>query len=134
MMPERLALAALGLLALAGLGAGAWHQRGLPWTPARAGIVSVEGPVWDLALAGSQQLDVNTATAAQLERLPGVGPILARRILEARWEHGPFRAPADLARVPGMGRATLRAIAPFIVIAAPRSLEASDGTDDQLRQ
>jgi competence protein ComEA len=55
-------------------------------------------------------LDVNRATAPELARLPGIGPALAARIVEAR----PFTALDDLARVPGLRRATLERVRPFL--------------------
>jgi len=51
---------------------------------------------------------VNRATAAELEALPGIGPALARAIVEERARGGPFRSAADLARVPGIGPALVR--------------------------
>ena len=49
-------------------------------------------------------IDPNTATAAELDRLPGVGPAMAARIVEER-ERAPFRTLEDLTRVPGIGAA-----------------------------
>jgi competence protein ComEA len=51
---------------------------------------------------------VNQATAAELEALPGIGPSLARAIVEERVRGGPFRSAADLERVPGIGPALVR--------------------------
>ncbi|HEY3248093.1 MAG TPA: ComEA family DNA-binding protein [bacterium] len=53
-------------------------------------------------------VNVNAATPAQLEALPGIGPVLARRILEYRSRHGPFRRLEDLLQVQGIGPALLR--------------------------
>lgn len=47
-------------------------------------------------------LDINSASAAELERLPGVGPKLAQAIVEHRAAHGPFAGPAQLAEVKGI--------------------------------
>lgn len=52
------------------------------------------------------RLDLNRATAADLEELPGVGPVLATRILAHRDEHGPFTDPVELRDVSGIGEAT----------------------------
>lgn len=46
-------------------------------------------------------LDLNTATEAQLCSLPGVGPVLARRILDWRAQHGPLTSPQDLRQIRG---------------------------------
>ena len=58
--------------------------------------------------AGSAgQIDVNAATAAQLEALPGIGPSLAAAIVAFRTEHGPFATLDALERVPGIGPSKL---------------------------
>lgn len=48
-------------------------------------------------------IDINRADATDLQALPGVGPVLARRIVAHREAHGPFDGPADLLQVPGVG-------------------------------
>lgn len=64
---------------------------------------------------GIQKLiNVNTATAAELELLPGVGPVMAGRIIEDRQTNGPFRTPADLDRVKGIGPKTLEKLTPLV--------------------
>ena len=55
-------------------------------------------------------LNLNTATAEQLEELPGVGPATAQAIIEYRKEHGPFRSVDDLLEVRGIGEAKLAAL------------------------
>jgi competence ComEA-like helix-hairpin-helix protein len=59
-------------------------------------------------------MDVNAATAEELELLPGVGPSLARRLVEARKAGGPFRRAEDLARVRGVGAKTREKLAKFL--------------------
>lgn len=61
--------------------------------------------------APAAPLDINVASATELESLPGVGPVLARRIVDHRDAHGPFTAVADLERVSGIGPATLAELA-----------------------
>jgi competence protein ComEA len=55
----------------------------------------------------SRALDINRADAADLQALPGIGPVLARRIVAHREAHGPFRDPADLLHVSGLGATRL---------------------------
>lgn len=56
-------------------------------------------------------LDLNAATADELESLPGVGQALAARIVAERTARGRFRSLEDLARVPGIGPGKLRLLA-----------------------
>ncbi len=63
---------------------------------------------------GAPLLDLNTAQAADLERLPGIGPRLARRIVEERERAGPFRAPRELHRVRGLGPRMVEALEPLV--------------------
>ena len=55
-------------------------------------------------------MNVNTATAAELESLPGVGPATAAAIVDDRTRNGPFASVDDLERVPGIGPAKLAAL------------------------
>jgi competence protein ComEA len=62
----------------------------------------------EAATAGlGRKLSLATATAEELDELPGVGPVTAQRILDYRSEHGPFRAVEDLDAVPGIGPARI---------------------------
>lgn len=65
--------------------------------------------------ASAAPIHINTASAQELEALPGVGPVLAGQIVAYRAEHGPFRSLADLDAVPGVGPARLAQWAPLIV-------------------
>ncbi len=59
-------------------------------------------------------LDLNTATAADLEALPGIGPHTAAAVLADRDAQGPYAAVEELARVRGIGPNTLRRLHPFL--------------------
>ena len=85
-----------------GLGVLLWQRRMPPLSVADA-VAPVQRVDWDQALAAARRVDVNTATVAELERLPGIGPGLAERIAEDRAAHGPFHSMEDLERVPGIG-------------------------------
>ena len=56
------------------------------------------------------RLDLNTASAAELQRLPGIGPVGAKRIVAERERGGPFRSPGDLTRVAGFGPSRVRGL------------------------
>lgn len=59
-------------------------------------------------------LDLNTATAEQLDALPGVGPATAKAIVDYRTRHGRYRSVTDLLEVPGIGPAKLEALRPLV--------------------
>ena len=59
-------------------------------------------------------LDPERATAADWERLPGIGPSLAARIVADRAANGPFGGVAGLARVRGIGPKTVERLRPFL--------------------
>ena len=59
------------------------------------------------ALASTLRVSLSSATAEELDALPGVGPITAQKILDYRTEHGPFATVDDLDAVPGIGPARI---------------------------
>jgi len=61
------------------------------------------------------RIDLNAASQAELETLPGVGPARAKAIIAER-EVRPFRTPGDLRRVPGIGEATFQRLAPSVAV------------------
>jgi competence protein ComEA len=75
-------------------------------TPRRqpSGVVSPVSP------AGSPLVNINTASLAELDALPGVGPSTAKAILETREKRGSFSSVDDLLDVPGIGPAKLAQI------------------------
>ena len=66
------------------------------------------------------RLDLNSATPADLETLPGVGVALAGRIDAHRQTHGPFRSVDELKRVPGFGEKLVAALRPLVMVAVAR--------------
>ncbi len=61
-------------------------------------------------------VDLNTATADQLDALPHVGPATAQKIITWRTEHGPFTAVSQLQQVSGIGPSTYQDIAPLVTV------------------
>ncbi|WP_423445649.1 ComEA family DNA-binding protein [Kocuria sp. KSNUG] len=65
---------------------------------------------------GGALVNLNTASQAELEELPKVGPVLAQRIVEFRTQHGAFTAPEQLDDVSGVGPAMLEALLPLVTV------------------
>ena len=65
-------------------------------------------------LQPGQSLDINTATEGELTQLPGVGPGLARRIVEYREANGPFATIDDLQNVSGVGPSKFSKMEPYL--------------------
>ena len=96
----RIIIAALLVLGLGVTSVGAQDSRPTPKTAETAGA-----PV-----------NLNTATLAQLEALPGIGPALARRIVAARDADGRFARIDELGRVRGMSQRKIEQLRTFITV------------------
>jgi competence protein ComEA len=68
-----------------------------------------------LALPG-YKININTASASELEALPGIGPALAQRVVEYRQSNGPFRTPEDIKNVKGIGDGIFAEIKDWITV------------------
>ena len=64
----------------------------------------------------SGKININTASAVVLETLPGIGPVLAERIITYRTENGPFSSVEALSKVEGIGSKTLLEILNLITV------------------
>ena len=69
-----------------------------------------------LLLAFLLTLNLNTATPKQLESLPGIGPVLARRIVEFREKRGGFRRLEDLLAIPGISEKRWKALREYVKV------------------
>jgi competence protein ComEA len=90
------------------------REEGEPPAPAAIGAKEPEVPGGkkDGTVRG---VDLNTASAARLQTLPGIGPKLAERILDARARR-PFQSVEDLRRVSGVGPKTLERLRPLVTV------------------
>jgi competence protein ComEA len=84
-------------------------KRGQPEAAGTAPSPGTSGASGDL-------VNVNTATAADLETLPGIGPVLAEAIVAYRDEHGPFTSVDQLEDVSGIGPVTLGEIRELVTV------------------
>ena len=66
-------------------------------------------------------VNLNTATKADLEKLPGVGPAMAQRILDYRQKIGGFKKAEDLMNVQGIGEKSFLKIKPLVTVVAPKT-------------
>ena len=80
--------------------------------------VGVEGEDGQSGEVAAFTVDLNDGTLAELEHLPGIGPILAGRIVAHRTSHGAFRRIEDLALVPGIGKKRLEQLRPLVGVRA----------------
>jgi competence protein ComEA len=60
-------------------------------------------------------VDLNSATAEQLDALPGVGPVTAQKIVDYRTQHGPFTSVDDLDAIPGIGPARIDTLRGLVI-------------------
>lgn len=132
--PQLVVLLAVVVIAGIGLGVGHW-RRAHPEIAARLerfdrAVTPPTPTVDELPLAqpagrrpapptrppASPPVDLNRASVEELTRLPGVGSVLAARIVEVRERDGPFTSLDDLRRVRGLGRAKLEKLTAAITL------------------
>ena len=92
-------------------------QRKLPTTPsAPSSTVAAVIVGATESSVKSALVNINTATALELEALPSVGPSTAKAIVSFRTKNGPFGKAEDLLKVPGIGDGKLAAMKPFVAL------------------
>ena len=113
-MTRGFALPLLGLLALTGT---AWADP--PRAPAPRATAAAAP-----AATAAEVVNINTATADELLRLPGVGPARAAAIVALRERVRRFAHPEDLLRVRGIGRVGFRRMRPYLALEGATTLDA----------
>lgn len=73
------------------------------------------------AKSAPASINLNTATAAQLEALPGIGPKLAERILDYRKKNGAFKKVEDLMNIQGLGEKNFLKLKPLLSVQPVRA-------------
>lgn len=87
------------------------------WVPALPAVGGAEaGSQSSIVQPPAARVDLNIATQAELESLPGIGPATATKILAYRAEHGPFATIEEIQNVSGIGPATFERLRDLIVV------------------
>jgi competence ComEA-like helix-hairpin-helix protein len=130
---ERRGALVLVAILLVGTGWDLWQAS--PWRPPHAirfaaadsALIEPPTPVSANHLPDSARvaLDLNHATAAALDALPGIGPVLAGRIVAQRAREGEYRRVEDLLLVPGIGPRLLERLRPLVAVSAGDSMQSA---------
>ena len=117
-----LVLSVVCLLSMVGVYAVRGGSSGQPW---RVDVERTELQQQERPDSGQQKPDslldgetisINSASVADLARLPGVGPVRAQAIFDYRKEHGPFTTVDDLTAVKGIGSAIVEELRPYVTV------------------
>lgn len=118
----------LGLTVALAVAAALWLRPRPAWAAPPSVAAAMAEPDGDapakVRKAQSGKVNLNTATAEQLQMLPGVGPSKAERIIAYRKRHGGFRRIADLRRVRGIGAKTLKKLERFLDVRGETTLNS----------
>jgi competence protein ComEA len=104
---DQTAVAGLALVSLAAIGTWIFLQGSMSRRMIEADRVELQSVRF--------QVDINRAEVPELLQLPGIGEVLAARIIESRQKDGPFAEPADLRRVRGIGPKIFERLRPFLL-------------------
>ena len=88
----------------------------LPRPSETAALPAAETSAPETAEAAPDKVNINTASAEELDTPPGIGAQRAADIIADREANGPFRIPEDLTRVPGIGEGILEGLIDYITV------------------
>jgi competence protein ComEA len=93
------------------------ERRDEPHTAPQATVATTSSIPTGARSQGKQgKLDLNRATAEELQHLPGIGPVLAQRVIEQRTTHGAFHTVDGLRNVKGIGKKRMDQLRPLVVV------------------
>jgi competence protein ComEA len=95
-------------------------QRGKPAKPAQGGESDTKPAAAAPAVAATDVINLNTATAVQLATLPGIGPKAADLIVQYRQKNGSFKKIEEIMNVRGIGEKTFLKLKSRITVGAPK--------------
>jgi competence protein ComEA len=90
----------------------------IPYAEGASPVIGTELPLFPgtQESSSSELININTASQAELETLPGIGPTTAQRIIQYREQNGPFVSTEDIINVPGIGAGTYQRIQDLITV------------------
>jgi competence ComEA-like helix-hairpin-helix protein len=121
---ERAVLVFLGACLLIGAGLHAYRRMSLSRSAASSPLTIIN-PV-DATRPSGTRMDLNQAKQYELEALPGIGPVLASRIVKKREQLGRFKSADQLLDVAGIGPKRFAAIEDLVTVGGPVSDSAAD--------
>jgi competence protein ComEA len=94
------------------------EQLDIPYAEGASPVIGTELPLFPgtQESSSSELININTASQAELETLPGIGPTTAQRIIQYREQNGPFVSTEDIINVPGIGAGTYQRIQDLITV------------------
>jgi competence ComEA-like helix-hairpin-helix protein len=69
----------------------------------------------------AQPLDLNSASAAELQQIPGIGPVMAQNIVKFREKSGPYKRVEDVLAIHGISKRVFAEIRPYLTVKPPES-------------
>ena len=94
------------------------EQLDIPYAAGASPVIGTEIPPLVLTepASSTELININTASQAELETLPGIGPSTAQKIIQYREQNGPFVSTQDIINVPGIGPGTYERIKDLITV------------------
>lgn len=77
-------------------------------------LETIEAPKTQTEVPSTDKVNLNTATADDLQTIPAIGPALAEKIIDYRTKHGKFNEIEELRNIPGVGKKTFQKLSPYL--------------------